>query len=116
MPGLVFVCGAGRQAPHVLAAMARPSSPEDQLYHAPCFNVFADARVCVGSHAFPADPARVPEDFFASFFSPAAGGGKSVKHPDDVGKLWEELDGHDTFPLEDLVPALPVADALRIGE
>lgn len=117
LPGLVFVCLPARQAPYVFAAQARPKTPDDQLYHAPAYNVFSSGRVCTGSHAFPSDPARVPEEFFRSYFS-ATGDtarGKSRRHPDDVGALWAELDGQRTFPLEDLVPALRVADALRIG-
>ena len=74
-------------------------------------------RVCTGSHLFPADPARVPEEFFRSHFSATAdtARGKSRRHPEDVGALWAELDGRDAFPLDDLVPALRVADAFRVG-
>ena len=56
-------------------------------------NVFADARVCTGTHQFPADPARVPEAFFQSFFSVTGdtAGGKSRRHPTDIGPLWREL-------------------------
>ena len=117
MPGLVFVCLPGRQAPYVFAAEGRPRGPGDELFHCPTYNVFATARVCTGSHLFPADPARVPEEFFRSHFSATAdtAGGKSRRHPEDVGALWAELDGRDAFPLDDLVPALRVADAFRVG-
>jgi hypothetical protein len=118
MPGLVFVAMPGRQPPYVFAARARPRSPEDQLYACPTYNVFADARVCTGSHAFPRDPARVPEAFFDSFFSVTAdtARGKSRAHPDDVGRLWAEIDRRGDYPEDDLVPHVRVADALRIGE
>ena len=118
MPGLVFVCMPARQAPYVFAAPARPRKPNDELYHAPTYNVFASGRICPGTHAFPADPTRVPEEFFHSYFS-AAGDtahGKSQRHPDDIGHLWNELDGQADYPLGDLVPHLRVEDALRIGE
>jgi PRTRC genetic system protein B len=117
-PGLVFVCLPARQAPHVFAAKERPRAPDAQLFHCPAFNVFKSGRVCVGSHAFPADPARVPEAFFESHFSAAGdtAGGKSQRHPDDIGKLWRELDGRERYPLDDLVAQLTVADAMNIGE
>jgi Prokaryotic E2 family D len=117
MPGLVFVCLPARQAPYVFAANGRPSAEDDQLYHCPAYNVFDSGRVCPGSHAFPADPARVPEDFFRSFFSatPDTGRGKSQRHPDEVGELWKEIHRQPAYPLDDLVPQLRVADALRIG-
>jgi hypothetical protein len=118
MPGLVFLCLAGRQAPYVFAACTRPRSVEEQLYHCPTFNVFPSGRVCPGTHAFPADPARVPEEFFRSAFSATAdtGSGKSRRHPDDIGRLWAELAGTSTYPVDDLVPHLRVADVLRLGE
>jgi hypothetical protein len=118
MPGLVFVCPPRGQAPYVFAAKARPKTAEDDLYHCPTYNVFPSSRVCTGSHAFPTDAGRVPEEFFRSYFS-ATGDtakGKSRRHPDDVGALWAELHGRDTYPLDDLVPAMRVADAQRIGE
>ncbi|MGD9892998.1 MAG: hypothetical protein AB7U18_17100 [Dehalococcoidia bacterium] len=117
MPGLVFICLPARQAPYVFAGTGRPKRPEDELYHCPTYNVFSSGRVCAGSHAFPADSAKVPEEFFRSFFS-ATGDtarGKSRRHPDDVGALWAELDGRDAFPCNDLVPALRLADALQVA-
>jgi hypothetical protein len=118
MPGLVFVCLPARQPPYVFAARARPRSPDDQLFHAPAFNVFASGAVCPGSHVFPANPSKVPDEFFASHFSVTAdtARGKSKRHPDDVGALWNELAGATAYPFEDLVPQLRVADAMRIGE
>jgi Prokaryotic E2 family D len=116
MPGLIFVCQPGRQAPYVFAATARPRKLEETLYHCPTYNVFNSGRVCPGTHAFPADPARVPEEFFASFFSPTGDArGRSRRHPEDVGQLWPELHRQQRYPLDDLVPALRVADAMRIG-
>jgi hypothetical protein len=101
----------------VFAAKRRPCSLEDQLYHCPTDNVFPTGRVCPGSHAFPADPSRVPEEFFRSYFS-ATGDtarGKSRRYPDDIGQLWTELHGAPAYPFDDFVAQLRVADALRIG-
>lgn len=117
MPGLVFVCLPARQAPYVFAAKVRPRSVDDQLYHCPTYNVFPTGRVCQGSHAFPADPSRVPEEFFKSHFS-ATGDtarGKSRRYPEDIGQLWNELNGASAYPFDDLVGQMRVADALRIG-
>jgi PRTRC genetic system protein A len=71
------------------------------LYHCPTYNVFASGRVCTGSHAFPADPGRVPAEFFRSYFSATGdtGGGRSRRYPDDIGRLWAELRGKATYPL-----------------
>ena len=112
MPGLVFVCSPGR-APWVYAARERPTDPEEQLYRAPAFNVFADWRACPGTHRFPEEVDRIPESFFQSYFSGTGDTrNRSRKHPDDLHALWEELDGQDDYPLDDLVPQCAVAHAL----
>jgi hypothetical protein len=102
----------------VFAAKRRPRALEEQLYRTPTYNVFESGQVCTGSHAFPDDPGRVPEEFYRSYFSEvgSTGRGRSVRHPDDVGRLWAELHGKPAYPLDDLVPHLTVADAMRIGE
>jgi hypothetical protein len=118
MPGLVFVCLPAGQAPYVFAAARRPRALGDALAACPSFNVFPTGRVCTGSHRFPIDPERIPGAFFESHFSVTAdtARGKSRTHPDDVGRLWEELDGRSDFPADELVPQLTVADAQRLGE
>ena len=72
----------------------------------------------MGSHAFPSDPARVPEEFFRSYFSVTGdtARGKSQRHPDDIGALWAELHGADAYPLEDLVPVMRVGEAMKLGD
>jgi Prokaryotic E2 family D len=116
MPGLAFICLEGAQAPFVFAATERPTSADDQLFHCPTFNVFRTGRVCPGTHVFPRDAGRIPEDFFKSQFSPTGDShGRSRQHPDDLLALWSELDRTATYPLEDLMPALRIGDALRIG-
>jgi hypothetical protein len=78
---------------------------------------FDSGRVCVGTHPFPRDPARVPGAFFESYFSahPSTARGKSRRHPEDIGLLWAELHRQPAFPLDDLVAQFTVADAMRLG-
>ncbi len=116
MPGLVFVCSP-RRAPWVYAALSRPADPEQELFRAPAFNVFRDGRVCPGSHRFPEDPAFIPESFFQSFFSLTGDTReRSMRHPDDLHTLWEELDGTTDYPTDDLVAQCRVADAIAAAE
>jgi len=113
MPGLIFVCSPGRP-PRVYAARRKPAKPGDTVYHAPLFNLFQDGRTCPGTHKFPDDVAQIPESFFQSFFSREAQyGGRSKKYPDDLLRLWEELDGKRRYPLGDLVPLGKVEDIMR---
>ncbi len=116
MPGLVFVCSPGR-SPWVYAAQVRPTDLEQHLFRAPAFNVFRDGRVCPGSHRFPEEVGLIPESFFQSFFSLTGDTeNRSKKHPDNLQALWEEIDGKDEYPLEDLVPQCTVAHAMAISE
>ena len=116
MPGLVFVCSPGR-APWVYAAKSRPTGAEHPLYRAPAFNVFADGRVCPGSHTFPEEVGLIPESFFQSFFSITGDTrDRSKKHPDNLHALWEELDGKRKYPLKDLVPQCTVGQAMAVSE
>lgn len=116
-PPLVFV-HLSTAAPYVFAARERPTAPDAPLLHCPAYNVFASGRICVGSHPFPKEPGLLPRAFFESRFSPAmdTAAGKSKRHPEDIGRLWAELDGQAEFPLDDLEPQLRVADAMRLGE
>ena len=116
MPGLVFICPPG-QSPWVFAAKTRPTTPNDQLYYAPTFNVFQSGRVCPGSHTFPTDPSEVPESFFQSFFSPTGDTrDRSQNYPNDLRKLWSTLNGKRRYPLRDLVPAITTAQAMLLPE
>ena len=80
----------------------------------------ADQRTLSSSAALAAagliDPARVPEAFFRSYFTPHGCHGKSQRYPDDIGRLWAELHRQPQYPLDDLVPHLTVAEAMRLGE
>ena len=113
MPGLIFVCSPGRP-PRVYAAKKRPTRELDTVYHAPLFNIFDDGRTCPGTHHYPEKVGEVPESFFASFFTrEAAAYNRSQKYPNDLFKLWEELDGKARYPLKDLVPIGPLGDIMR---
>lgn len=113
MPGLIFVCSPGRP-PRVYAAKRRPRHAGETIYHAPLFNIFRDGRTCPGSHSYPGDIQEIPESFFTSFFSPTADWrGRSKKYPDDLLRLWEELDGKKHYPLGDLVPMGTIKDILE---
>jgi PRTRC genetic system protein B len=112
MPGLIFLCSPGKP-PKVFAAKKRPKSANQVIYHAPLFNLFSDGRTCAGTHKFPVEIEEIPESFFTSFFTREANyGGRSKKYPQDLLKLWEELDGKTRYPLDDLMPAGKVEDIL----
>ena len=116
MPGLVFVCSPGR-APWLYAATKRPADPEQQLFRAPAFNVFRDGRVCPGSHRFPEEVDLIPEGFFQSYFSLTGDTqNRSKKHPGNLIALWEEIDGKNEYPTEDLVPQCTVSHAMAVSE
>lgn len=113
MPGMVFACTPG-MPPRVYAAKERPATADAQLYHSPTFNTYRDGRVCPGSHRFPEDPNLIPESFYLSFFSHTGNSdGRSVRHPEILQALWEELDGADEYPLDDLVPLCDLRAAME---
>jgi hypothetical protein len=103
MPGLLFLCSPGRP-PWLWALKRRPSSPEDILYQAPCFNIFASGESCPGTHRYGQDVGKIPEEFFTAFFSRAGDStGRSQKHRGNLKALWLELDGKKRYPNHDLV-------------
>lgn len=114
MPGLIFLCQSARP-PSVFAATSRPTKEEDQLYHAPLFNVYFNGDSCPGSHRYPERVADIPESFFASVFSGHGDrGARSRTFGEDLFALWAFLDGQKEYPLEDLAPALTVEHAMAI--
>lgn len=112
-PGLLFVCRPEASAGYVFAAPKRPRALDAQLFQCPTPNVFPNGRICPGDHAFARDPLKLPNEFFLSRFRDTGDtrGGRSKRHPDDVTHLWDELAGHDTFPVEDLVEILTLQQA-----
>ena len=114
MPGLIFICPQG-QSPWIFAAKRKPSDINDQLFHAPVFNVFRNGRICPGNHKFPEDPSLIPTSFFQSFFSPTADTQhRSNQHPTNLRQLWKDLDGKQNYPLRDLLPCTTVAEAIQL--
>lgn len=114
MPGLIFICTPGR-TPWIFAAKRRPSKPTDKVYRAPAFNVFADGRVCPGTHTFPEKVSDIPESFFRSFFSPTGDlNDRSKAYKNDLKKRWETLDGREKYPMNDLMEHSRVEDLLNL--
>ena len=112
LPGLIFICRPG-SPPRVVAAKKRPTTPEEPVYRAPLYNVYADGKTCPGSHKYSNDIAEVPEEFFTAFFTQSLGGEISRAYGRDVLKLWESIDGKKRYPLGDLLPCGKMADLLR---
>lgn len=114
MPGLIFLCQPG-QTPWVYAARHRPKTPNEKVFKAPCYNVFANGRVCPGTHKFPVAVGEIPTSFFRSFFAPTGDTqDRSKKHPRDLTALWRELDGKRTYPVDDLVEHGTVEDLMAM--
>jgi hypothetical protein len=115
-PGLIFVCRPDASGAYVFGAARRPRDPDEVLHHYPAPNVFASGKICPGDHAFARDPLKLPAEFFLSKFRVTGDtrGGKSRKHPNDISRLWDELEDQDTFPTDDLEPMLTVQQAFDL--
>ena len=113
MPGLVFVCSPC-QPPKVVAAKHRPKAASDLIYHAPLFNTYEDGRTCPGSHKYPGEVDEIPESFFQAFFSiDGVSRNRSKSHPDSLFAWWQEIDGHERYPLGDLIEMGKVEKLMR---
>lgn len=113
MPGLIFVCSPARP-PFIYATKRHPLKPSDVIYHAPLYNIYNDGRSCPGTHKYPEDINDIPESFFLAFFSmEASPANRSKKYPNDLFKLWKEIDGKPRYPTKDLVPAGKVKDIIK---
>ena len=113
MPGLIFVCSAGRP-PSIYAVKRRPKSTGEFIYRAPLFNVYDGGSTCPGTHQYPQEVDKIPESFFNAFFTKAAVfNSRSRKYPDNLLKLWEEINGKAKYPLSDLVKMGTVGDLLK---
>lgn len=114
MPGLVFVC-CPSAPPAVYAAKRRPAHEEEPLYNAPVFNTYPDGTTCQGTHSYPEDISLMPEQFFTAWFTTHGNQSRrSKKHPDSLLSLWEELDGTEEYPLDDLTRWGTVAEAMAL--
>jgi PRTRC genetic system protein B len=113
MPGLIFVC-LPASPPRVYAAKKKPKRLQDKVYHAPLFNVFTDGHSCPGNNKYPQNVVEIPESFMISFFTTAANhAGRSKKYPKDLLQLWNEIEGKNKYPLDDLVPMGEVKDIIK---
>lgn len=115
LPPFVFV-GSGT-AYQITAVKAQPFpslSPESggkqvRLYHAPCPNVHSTGGICQGNTPFPVCSAQTIWPALrlfleGSLFNADLSVSKCRSHPNDVRRLWAELDGRKRFPLAELVP------------
>lgn len=108
MPPFVFVgFGATYQ---IFAVKKRQLSQTAPLYHVPCPNVHTTGTVCQGNTLFPnCSPQTIQQacQLFleGSLFNADLSRGKCHSYPEDVRKLWAELNGRKRFPLSELVPA-----------
>ena len=114
MPGAIFLCAPG-QPPWVFAAKRRPEHSTDPVFRFPAFNVFEKGRVCSGTHHWTQVVGGIPDEFFLSYFSHTGDfEGRSKKYPKDLRSLWEELNGKQRFPLDDLMPNGQVGNVMEL--
>lgn len=115
MPGMLFLCLAGRPPWVFATGSKRPVNRDTNLFHAPTFNVFEDGRVCPGNHKFPMGVEETAEHFFVSFFSNDGNtSNRSKKYPRDLKKRWADLEGKERYPVRDLVKWGTVKDAMEL--
>lgn len=108
LPGLIFK-GRGRNFWLWAVKESYPLADHTPLYHAPLPNVHGDGRVCLGDVDFPDMSVntfgRCVTAFFESRFNRDLSNGKSEQQPQNILKLWTELDGEESYPLDDLRPS-----------
>ncbi|MDD4986251.1 MAG: hypothetical protein PHQ43_10780 [Dehalococcoidales bacterium] len=115
LPGFIFLCTPG-SPPWVYAVTKRPTKETDIVYKAPLANIFPDGRSCPGNHQYPERVADIVLSFFMSFFSGTADlVNRSKKFPKNILQLWDELDGKEDFPMDDLVKHGTIRDLLVMG-
>ncbi len=108
MPGLLF-CGFGRTAS--LYALKGDEFPVDdsELFYPPLPNIFGGGNVCSGQNSWgeirPDTITAVWNELIASEFTGHLISGRSVSHPSSIYDLWNEIDGADSFPENELVAA-----------
>lgn len=113
MPPLMFICRGGTP-PRIYALKDRPQAVTEMAYKAPTLNTFESGLTCAGTHEYPQRVEVIPESFFESLFSPTADhAGRSARHPLNILDMWQELNGQDEYPLEDLVPQQTIEKLLQ---
>jgi hypothetical protein len=106
LPPLLFA-GAGEQY-RVCAVKRRPQAMPCELFHCPTPNVHPNGVICQGSAPFPACASDTIEQALSLFlenslFNGDLAAGKCRSFPDDVRKLWTQLEGVKRFPAGELV-------------
>ncbi|MCI0578780.1 MAG: prokaryotic E2 ligase family D protein [Chloroflexi bacterium] len=94
---------------YAYAVKQRPRHRFTRLWHMPCPNVHPNGRICPGDTPFPACSAETIEPALRLFLEGSRFNGdlvlgKCQAYPNDVRRLWQELDGRNRFPLPQLVP------------
>lgn len=108
LPPLVFT-GAGEQY-RVFAVKRRPQAMPFELYHCPTPNVHPNGVICQGSAPFPVCASDTVEQALSLFledsqFNDDMAANKSRSYPEDVRRLWSQLEDVRHFPAGELVPS-----------
>ena len=81
-----------------------------ELYHCPTPNVHPNGLICQGSAPFPACASDTVEQALSLFLEDSLFNGDLVANrcrsfPEDVRKLWMQLEEAKRFPVRELAPA-----------
>lgn len=128
LPGLVMIrVTTGDKAPQygIYAVKRRPETMDIPLFHAPLPNVFNTGVICWGTVPRVEDVALggslLAEDWtmlLGSSFGDHAVGGKSKRKPEDIRKLFIELEMNKArvYPKSDLIPLKRTLSQILGGE
>ena len=108
LPKILFI-GDGQRY-QIFALKRYPREPSVSLFQFPCPNVHPNGQICAGNAPFPTASAGTMETALqlflqGSLFNRDLNAGKCKSYPNDVLKLWAELDGKARFSLQELMPA-----------
>lgn len=108
LPPMVLI-GRGHRYTLVAVKEAQfPNSLEIPVFYPPLSNIMDRAGMCLGNN----DPIkcdansiqRVLDTFCSSLFTAHMIGGRCASKPANIYDLWQQIDGMETFPLDELVP------------
>lgn len=106
MPALLFCSYAGKVSLYALKGDSFPTD-DTPLFYPPMPNIFNDGRVCTGENRFGDIDAgsitAVWNDLISSEFTPHLIAGRCASYSSSIYDLWNDLDGADTFPEDELV-------------
>ncbi|MBN1121798.1 MAG: hypothetical protein JXJ17_12020 [Anaerolineae bacterium] len=117
LPALILIrtTTANRDPSYQVYAVAeRPASYDVPLYHAPLPNVYSSGSICWGTvtkvsagHLTGNDLSADWSQLLSTPFGSHLVGGKCASHPDDVRKLYVELERRRArvYPKKELIPA-----------